>query len=118
MEREPKENMNTVTVVESEIEEVKKQHAERWKIYYFNNFHSKMPGGYIRLYPNLDDPYQNTGKTFREFFADVDKAIQELGVEIDTKKLHEDITKGDGEIAKKLMIKLREIGYQRGDLTV
>jgi hypothetical protein len=99
---------------------------DRGEHYYFNNFHLNLPGKNRRvsLQGFLDDRQCSpvAGKTPREFFADVDKALQELGVNLE--KLAELMTnykelairKRIFELTFPAYVRLREMGYTAKDL--
>ena len=93
---------------------------------YFNNFHLNLPGNTRRvsLKDYLDDPRlkKEAGKTPRQFFSDVDRALQETGV--DMVKLRELMQRyKELEVRKKIFklvfpayVRLREMSYTRRDL--
>ena len=99
---------------------------DRGEIYYFNNFHLKLPQSGQReiLADYLEDPRlacQN-GRTLGQFFADVDLALQKTG--IDMTKLgalmqryrEAGIRKRIFEIVFPAYVRLREMGYTHKDL--
>jgi hypothetical protein len=99
---------------------------DREEHYYFNNFHLNLPGKTRRVslqnYLDEKECSPAAGKTPREFFADVDLAIRETGVDMEElTRLMENYK--ELETRKKIFkltfpayIKLREMGYTRKDL--
>jgi hypothetical protein len=98
---------------------------EQREAMYFNNFHLKLPYGEKRklLAAYLDDPRMacQNGKTLRQFFQDVDTAVQEAGIDSQVKKLqpeskHLDTRRKLFDLAFPVYVRLRGMGYTHKDL--
>jgi hypothetical protein len=103
---------------------------EREENYYFNNFHLNLPGksskrNNMEQGGYLDDSrlVRGNGKTLREFYKDIDNALEESGINlIQLEELMKDAS--SLETRKKIFklcfpayVLLRQRGYTKSDLT-
>ena len=121
----------------AEIEEAREGAPPSWsstpleargECIYFNNFSSYLPFGIRRkqaeFLEGLDSPkYAVAGKTLRQFYRDIDQAIQEEGIDIgQIERLQQRVIgdiKAKGELLRLVIpvfIRLRQMGYSYEDL--
>lgn len=101
----------------------------------FNNFRADFEGGYARIGFQDDieaqqrkDPNKRLGKSMREYWDDIDTALEEEGIGKEGIKNIQDGIRSESENLKKLAeklnplllpvyLRLRSIGYSHEDLT-
>jgi len=108
-------------IVNREIGQCKQTYGEKWRGHYFNNFECNLPGGLYRIIceanPKILELDKYPGKNTREMFSDVDKAIEECGIDIpEIERLRCCDLAGLDDFMLPVYVRLREMGYTKDEL--